>query len=89
MTYRVSLKFSVLGAEVYHIIKKMVVVSLKLVLSTTQIRYYLSKVVINELPYLVSCYTNFVFSFRELAAIVDRSWRMEMGGVLREEPLPI
>lgn len=26
---------------------------------------------------------------KELAAIVDRSWRMEMGGILREEPLPI
>lgn len=26
---------------------------------------------------------------KELAAIVDRSWRMEMGGVLREEPLPV
>ncbi|KAE8021305.1 hypothetical protein FH972_007209 [Carpinus fangiana] len=26
---------------------------------------------------------------KELATLVDRSWRMEMGGVLREEPLPI
>lgn len=26
---------------------------------------------------------------KELAALVDRSWRMEMGGILREEPLPI
>lgn len=25
---------------------------------------------------------------KELAALVDRSWRMEMGGVLKEEPLP-
>ncbi|RVW45077.1 ABC transporter I family member 11, chloroplastic [Vitis vinifera] len=24
---------------------------------------------------------------RELAALVDRSWRMEMGGVLKEEPI--
>ncbi|XP_062151661.1 ABC transporter I family member 11, chloroplastic [Alnus glutinosa] len=26
---------------------------------------------------------------KELATLVDRSWRMEMGGILREEPLPI
>uniref|UniRef100_A0A5B6ZJB3 Putative Non-intrinsic ABC protein 14 n=1 Tax=Davidia involucrata TaxID=16924 RepID=A0A5B6ZJB3_DAVIN len=26
---------------------------------------------------------------RELAPLVDRSWRMEMGGVLEEEPLPV
>lgn len=26
---------------------------------------------------------------KELASLVDRSWRMEMGGVLREEPLPV
>ncbi|PKI60323.1 hypothetical protein CRG98_019259 [Punica granatum] len=25
---------------------------------------------------------------KELVRLVDRSWRMEMGGVLREEPLP-
>ena len=27
--------------------------------------------------------------FRELAALVDRSWVMEMGGFLREESLPV
>ncbi|KAJ0112870.1 hypothetical protein Patl1_03057 [Pistacia atlantica] len=26
---------------------------------------------------------------KELATIVDRSWRMDMGGTLREEPLPV
>lgn len=26
---------------------------------------------------------------KELATLVDRSWRMEMGGILREEPLPL
>ncbi|KAL6143081.1 hypothetical protein ACLB2K_053777 [Fragaria x ananassa] len=26
---------------------------------------------------------------KELAALVDRSWRMDMGGILKEEPLPI
>ncbi|KAL5581395.1 hypothetical protein UlMin_013837 [Ulmus minor] len=26
---------------------------------------------------------------KELAALVDRSWTMEMGGILREEPLPV
>ncbi|KAF3435267.1 hypothetical protein FNV43_RR22354 [Rhamnella rubrinervis] len=26
---------------------------------------------------------------KELAALVDRSWRMEMGGFLREEPVPV
>lgn len=26
---------------------------------------------------------------KEMAALVDQSWRMEMGGVLREEPLPV
>ncbi|XP_052195443.1 ABC transporter I family member 11, chloroplastic isoform X2 [Diospyros lotus] len=26
---------------------------------------------------------------RELAGLVDRSWKMEMGGVLKEEPLPV
>ncbi|KAL6135933.1 hypothetical protein ACLB2K_068158 [Fragaria x ananassa] len=26
---------------------------------------------------------------KELAALVDRSWRMDMGGTLKEEPLPI
>ncbi|PON61280.1 AAA+ ATPase domain containing protein [Parasponia andersonii] len=26
---------------------------------------------------------------KELAALVDRSWVMEMGGILREEPLPV
>jgi hypothetical protein len=29
------------------------------------------------------------FSSRELAALVDHSWRMEMGGFLREELLPV
>lgn len=27
-------------------------------------------------------------SNRELAPLVDRSWKMEIGGVLKEEPLP-
>lgn len=35
-----------------------------------------------------SAYGNSLVLFRELAALVDRSWRMEMGGVLREELLP-
>lgn len=27
--------------------------------------------------------------FRELSSLVDRSWKMEMGGSLKEEPLPV
>lgn len=26
---------------------------------------------------------------RELSSLVDFSWRMEMGGILKEEPLPV
>lgn len=28
-------------------------------------------------------------NFRELTELVDRSWRMEMGGSLKEETLPV
>lgn len=38
---------------------------------------------------LCSAYGPSPVLFRELAALVDRSWKMEMGGFLREEPLPV
>lgn len=38
---------------------------------------------------LCSAYGASTLLFRELAPLVDRSWRMEMGGILREEPLPV
>lgn len=34
-------------------------------------------------------FSDLIEFFREMAALVDQSWRMEMGGVLREEPLPV
>lgn len=38
----------------------------------------------NELTLLVVSH-----DLKELAPLVDRSWRMEAGGILREEPLPL
>ncbi|XP_037407714.1 ABC transporter I family member 11, chloroplastic-like [Triticum dicoccoides] len=47
--------------------------------------------VVNLLKDLKKDHTILVVShdLRELYPLVDRSWRMEMGGVLKEEPLPV
>ncbi|XBI30725.1 hypothetical protein VPH35_054415 [Triticum aestivum] len=47
--------------------------------------------VVNLLKDLKKEHTILVVShdLRELYPLVDRSWRMEMGGVLKEEPLPV
>ncbi|XP_057481426.1 ABC transporter I family member 11, chloroplastic isoform X1 [Actinidia eriantha] len=44
----------------------------------------LLKVLKKELTILVVSH-----DLKELAPLVDRSWKMEMGGVLKEEPLPV
>ncbi|XP_041003623.1 ABC transporter I family member 11, chloroplastic isoform X1 [Juglans microcarpa x Juglans regia] len=44
----------------------------------------LLKVLKKELTILVVSH-----DLKELATLVDRSWRMEMGGILREEPVPV
>lgn len=38
---------------------------------------------------LFTCIAFGVFSLRELATLVDQSWRMDIGGTLREEPVPL
>lgn len=39
--------------------------------------------------YLQISPVNNLFLSSELSALVDQSWRMEMGGTLESEPLPI